>query len=177
MKNCLKIALSQSASPIALDRQPAVATSHRKICSLQIAVALALVSLTVPARHVSAADVPDEADLKTLTEDSLTSFGKGVKKKDFSSFYEDIAEIWQKQTTPEKLKELFKDFLDKDIDLPSVVKEMEPVFNHPAAIGANDVLEIKGYYPTTPHRVVFDLKYLEEDGEWKLVGINLDLKE
>ena len=62
-------------------------------------VALALASLTIPARQVNAADVPDEADLKTLTEDSLTSFGKGVKEKDFSKFYEDIAVIWQKQTT------------------------------------------------------------------------------
>ena len=140
-------------------------------------IALALASLTIPTRHVIAADVPDEADLKTMTENSLTSFGRGVKKKDFSKFYEEIAVVWQKQTTPEKLQELFKDFLGKDIDLPSVVKEMEPVFNHPAAIGENDVLEIKGYYPTTPHRVIFDLKYLEEDGDWKLVGIAVDLKE
>jgi hypothetical protein len=139
---------------------------------------LSLISLSlVTAVALHAAEVPDEADVLALTKKSLISFGKGVKKKDFSAFYEDIATIWQKQTTPDKLKEGFKDFLGKDIDIPSIVKEMEPVFNHPAAIGDNDVLVIKGYYPTTPHRVVFELKYLEEEDEWKLVGVNVDLKE
>ena len=142
---------------------------------MKILSLLSLSLVTIAALH--AADVPDEVDLKAMTDKSMTSFGRGVKKKDFSKFYEDIAVIWQKQTSPEKLSELFKDFLGKDIDLPSVVKEMEPVFNHPAALGENDVLEIKGYYPTTPNRVIFDLKYLEEDDEWKLVGIKVDLKE
>src|SRR5438270_10419623 len=109
-----------------------------KIVSL---LSLSLSLVTVAALY--AADVPDEADLKTMTEKTVASFGRGVKKKDFSKFYEDIAVVWQKQTTPEKMQESFKDFLGKDIDLPSIVKEMDPIFNHPAAIGENDVLEIK----------------------------------
>jgi hypothetical protein len=36
---------------------------------------------------------------------------------------------------------------------------------------------LKGYYPTAPNKVKFQLKYLEEDGEWKLVGIKVDLEE
>ncbi len=133
--------------------------------------------LFVATLAASAAEVPEEADIKSMTESSLRSFGKAVKKQDFSGFYEDIASIWQKQTTAEKLQASFKEFLGKGIDLPSVVKEMEPVFNHAAEIGANDVLIIKGYYPTKPNRVVFQLKYLEEEGDWKLVGIDVDLKE
>ena len=66
-----------------------------------------------------AADVPEKADLVSMTESSLISFGKAVKKKDFYGFYDDIAIVWQKQTTAEKLEELFKDFLDKGIDLPA----------------------------------------------------------
>jgi opacity protein-like surface antigen len=138
----------------------------------------ALVTLSLmTAMAVQAADVPEEADIRSMTESSLISFGRAVKKKDFSGFYEDIAAIWQKQTTPEKLEESFKDFLGKGIDLPSVVKEMEPVFNHKAEIGSNDVLIVKGYYPTTPNRVIFQLKYLEEEGDWKLVGLDVNLKE
>jgi hypothetical protein len=145
----------------------------QKIPMKMILVSLAL-GLTLAAR---AAEVPDEEDVKSMTETSLTSFGRAVKKKDFSKFYEELAGVWQKQTSPEKLEEAFKDFLDKNIDLVSVVKEKEPVFNHPAAIGDDDVLVIKGYYPTTPNRVIFQLKYLEEEGDWKLVGINVNLAE
>ena len=133
-----------------------------------------VLAVTLAAR---AAEVPDEEDVKALTDSSLTSFGRAVKKRDFSKFYEEIAGIWQKQTSPEKLEEAFKQFLDKNIDLPSVVKEMDPVFNHPAAVNGDDVLVIKGYYPTKPSRVIFQLKYLEEEGDWKLVGIDVNLAE
>lgn len=124
-----------------------------------------------------AADVPEKAELISMTESSLISFGKAVKKKDFAGFYEDIAAIWQKQTTAEKLEEQFKDFLDKGIDLPGAIKEKEPIFNQPATINSDGVLIIKGYYPTAPNRIVFQLKYLEEEDEWKLVGIDVNLKE
>jgi hypothetical protein len=139
---------------------------------------LTLVTLAlVMTAAVRAAEVPDDEEVKALTESSLTSFDRAVKKKDFSKFYEEIAALWKTQTSPEKLKEAFKDFFDKDFDLPSVMKAKEPVFNHPPAIGDDEVLVIKGYYPTTPNRVIFQLKYLEEDGDWKLLGINVNLAE
>jgi hypothetical protein len=138
-----------------------------------ITIALALVSALV----VQASEIPEEADIKSMTESSLLSFGRAVKKKDFSAFYDSTATVWQKQTTPEKLEEAFKDFYGKNIDLPAAIKEMDPVFNHKAEINSDDVLVIKGYYPTTPNRIIFELKYLEEEGEWKLVGINVNLKE
>src|SRR5258706_10009141 len=71
------------------------------------------------AMAVSAADVPEEGELKLLTEDSIGSFGQAVRDKDFSAFYKEISALWQKQITAEKLKEAFRDFFDKDIDLPA----------------------------------------------------------
>ncbi len=141
---------------------------------------LILITLTLAtAVALRAAEVPEEADIRTMTEDSLRSFGQGLKDKDFSEFYDDIAAAWQKQTTAEKLMEAFSKFLDKDIDLPAIVDQLEPVFKPAPAITAidsNDVLVIKGYYPTKPSQLNFQLKYLEEEGDWKLVGINIDIK-
>lgn len=139
---------------------------------------LSLITLSLGlALAVRAADVPEEDDVKSMTESSLLSFGRAVKKKDFSDFYEDIASVWQKQTSAEKLEEAFKGFLDKDIDIPSIVKELEPVFKPAASIGDDGVLVIKGYYPTKPSKVNFQLKYVEEEGDWKLVGIDVKIKE
>jgi hypothetical protein len=39
------------------------------------------------------------------------------------------------------------------------------------------VLVIDGYYSTAPKRVVFELKYLDEKGDWKLAEINVNTKE
>ena len=124
-----------------------------------------------------AAEIPDEKDLQFLADGSLVSFGLAIKKKDFSKFYDEFADVWQKQTTPDKLKDAFKDFFDKNIDLPAAIKDKEPVFNQPAKVNEDSVLLLKGYYTTTPNRVVFELKYVEESDEWRLVGINVKLEE
>jgi hypothetical protein len=121
--------------------------------------------------------IPDEAQLKSMTENAIVSFGEGVKEENFSQFYTAIADAWQKQTSPEKLAAAFKDFFDKEIDLPAAIKEIEPIFNQPATINSEGVLVTKGYYPTTPNRVVFQLKYLQEEDDWKLAGIDVKLKE
>src|SRR5207248_2886794 len=123
------------------------------------------------------AGTPDTDELKSMTQSSILSFGRAVKKRDFSGFYKETADIWQKQTTPEKLRDAFKDFYDKDIDLPAAVKGIEPVFNHPAEIDSDGALKVQGYYPTKPNRIVFQLKYLKEGEDWKLVGVNVNLKE
>lgn len=109
---------------------------------------------------------------------AINSFGDAVKEKDFSGFYQEIASVWQEQTSAEKLEEAFKDFYDKEIDLPGAIKGKEPVFDKKATVhSASGVLLVNGYYPTKPNRIVFQLKYSKEDSDWKLVGINVNLKE
>jgi len=125
----------------------------------------------------SSGDVPSKDKVTAMTQASILSFGDAVTKQDFSEFYNEAADIWQKQTSPEKLRDAFKDFYGKDIDLRAALKGKEPVFNQSPTINSDGVLLVQGYYPTTPNRVVFQLKYFNEEGEWKLVGINVNLKE
>ena len=148
---------------------PTLGNINMKIASLVI------LSLCLSLR-VFAAEVPPESELKSMTLSSLLAFNDGVQDKDFSSFYKKIATLWQEQTTPEKLKELFNDFIEKEINI-APIKKLQPVFNKAATINSDGMLVIAGYYPTTPKRVVFELKYLDEKGDWKLAGINVNTKE
>ena len=137
--------------------------------TLLLFVALA-VAVVLPAR---ATDVPEKSEIKKMTAESMTAFGEALKQKDFADFYESIAEIWKKQTAPEKLLAAFESMTGPNFDILGIVKELKPTFDPASEVNSDGVLIIKGYYPTKPNHVVFQLKYIEEDEEWKLVGINV----
>lgn len=120
--------------------------------------------------------VPSEAEAKRLALDSLMAFNKALTTKNFDSFYAQIAKLWQAQTTSAKLKEIFQPFLAQDADI-SGIAELEPVFDSKPAINEDSFLALKGSYPTQPSKVFFDLTYVYENQEWKLVGINVNLKK
>ncbi len=40
----------------------------------------------------------------------------------------------------------------------------------------NEWLVFQGHYPTEPSAVYFELKYADEGGVWKLVGINVNIE-
>jgi hypothetical protein len=137
--------------------------------NLLLLVALA-VAVVLPAQ---AAEVPEKSEIKKMTEETMTSFGEALKQKDFSDFYEDIADLWKKQTTAEKLLASFQAMAGPDFDILGIVKELKPTFDPAPEVNSDGVLIIKGFYPTKPNHLVFQLKYIEEDEEWKLVGINV----
>jgi hypothetical protein len=123
-------------------------------------------------------DVPEESEIKSMSDKMLLDWNSAMQKGDFSTFYKkDCAKVWQEQTTPEKLGETFeKQFGGQKIDFSGAIKEMEPTFEPEPAIsktGDFDVLTIAGYYDTQPNRFSFQLKLVQEDGAWKLVGINV----
>lgn len=75
-------------------RAPLRVKTMKKLLIATLLLASAIVLL--------AAEIPEKTDLESMTEESLTSFGEAVMKKDFSDFNQDIATVWQKQITAEK---------------------------------------------------------------------------
>ena len=118
-------------------------------------------------------DVPPEAELKALTDKTLLSFNSAVQSKDFEAFYKSTAKLWQEQTTPDKLKVAFKTFIDQEFDIASVVKKMKPTFEPAPTIDSDGLLVVEGSYPVKPDKLSFELKYLNEDGAWKLFAIHV----
>lgn len=121
------------------------------------------------------ATVPSDKDLRGLALDSLLSFNKAIQAKSFESFYGRIANLWRKETTPEKLLVIFQAFVDQKVDIAPIAK-LEPAFDGAPAINDDGFLVLKGSYPTKPSKVSFELKYVYEDDAWKLVGINVQVK-
>jgi hypothetical protein len=122
-----------------------------------------------------AAAFPSGADLDALVQDSIHQFALSVNARDFSSFHDQIARVWQQQITIDKLNDVFKPFMDAKMDL-TVVDHMTPNFDGPPVTADNGVVSVSGSYPTKPSRVLFDLGYVHESAGWKLVNINIRVK-
>lgn len=119
--------------------------------------------------------VPSNKEVRGLALDSLLAFNKAIQAESFENFYGRIAELWRQETTPEKLQEIFQSFIDKKINIAQIAK-LEPAFDEPPAINADGFLVAKGSYATEPSKVFFELKYVDQDGAWKLIGINVNVK-
>ncbi len=118
--------------------------------------------------------MPSEEQYKQLVDDTMLDFALAVKAKDFTGFYENISKIWQEQTTPEKLANIFRSFIEQEIDL-TVLEDFEPVFDEEPFMNEDGLLVLRGYYPTRPSVVVFEVSYISEETGWKLFGINVNV--
>jgi hypothetical protein len=119
--------------------------------------------------------VPSEKELKALALDSLLSFNDAIQTKSFEKFHNKIAKLWQKEVTPDKLLQIFQAFIDKEVDISSIAK-LTPIFAKVPAVNDDGLLVLQGSYPTKPSKVTFELKYVYEDENWKLAGINVQVK-
>ena len=123
----------------------------------------------------SKAQIPSDDELQDIVKKTLLDFNDALKKEDFTDFHATISKVWQKQTTPEKMKSNFQSFIDGDADL-SDIRSMKANFTSPAEITRSTgvkTLETSGSYPTTPNASTFELKYIAEGKEWKLIGLKV----
>lgn len=119
---------------------------------------------------------PLSSNLPTsLVAETMLDLALAIKARDFTDFYNNIAELWQKESTPEELYTFFKEFSDKNIDLTGLQRS-NPLFIKEPFLDENNWLVLQGYYPTQPSVVSFTLKYLNENSAWRLITINVNVK-
>ena len=123
-----------------------------------------------------AAAVPADADLIGMTNNSVLMLGRAINASDFSSFYSSTSKTWQNQTTADAIKQVFQSFVDQKIDL-TVIQGKNPEFSEKASIDGSGRLILKGFYMAQPAKVNFTLKYIQEDKQWKLIGINVSQEQ
>lgn len=125
--------------------------------------------------------VPADDKLQALAKETFSDFSDAIQDRDFTDFHGKIATVWQKDSTPEELNDAFKPFIDnkenynfkKALASQTAVFTPAPTFEKVAGL---DALVLRGNYPTKPELTTFELKYVEEGSEWKLVGINVRTK-
>lgn len=124
-------------------------------------------------------DIPSKDKLQTLVKTSFMDFGDAVQGEDFTDFHAKVAKVWRDSSTPEKLEEAFKTFTNNKENynfkraIATLDAELSPESKIEKVQGL-DALIVKGKYETKPVSN-FELKYVMDDGTWKLIGINVQV--
>jgi hypothetical protein len=118
--------------------------------------------------------VPAELALEAVVKASLLSFNDANITGNYTVFHARLSKPFREQFPPERLKETFKDFSQKHIDI-HVVAAFKPTYTEPPMIDPDGKLRVRGYFPTEPVRVNFELDFIPSDAEWRLVLIHVKL--
>jgi hypothetical protein len=140
------------------------------IARLVAALALVLAMGTAQAQN----KVPSERALEVLVKTSLLSFNDANITGNYAVLHDKLSKPFRQEYPPEKLKEAFKEFSEKNIDI-ELIAALKPTYEPLPSIDSEGKLMVKGYFPTEPIRVNFNLAFIPSDGEWKLIRLNVKL--
>lgn len=138
-------------------------------------------SPTMPARSPVAAnsnsstpqtepDMPTEPELQNLIKTTLLDFNSAVQSGSFDSFHSSASGYFQQQYTTAQLEQKYAEFIKRKADFSSISGKEANVKTSFEDQNGIKVLNTTGSYPTNPP-VNFELQYIQEDIEWKLVSI------
>ncbi len=118
---------------------------------------------------------PDAAKLRILIYNSLIALnqanltGNYTVLRDFGSSY------FRAGNSAAYLGDLFADLRRRKIDLAPVVL-FEPKLLKQPTVDEQGLLRLTGFFDTSPEKVAFDLVFIVEDGDWRLVGIAVETR-
>ena len=119
--------------------------------------------------------VPDVATQQALVVRTMDDFAKSVAAQDMSHFRSQSAKLWQSQFSVEHFRNAYEPLLQAQFDW-SFVERTAPVIDAEPDIDGDGVLKLSGHYRTDPHRVNFEQKFIQEEGQWALLGFNLRIE-
>jgi hypothetical protein len=140
--------------------------------AIVFAAALGMMLATSPALAQKA---PDPVTQEVLVKSTLLTFNDANVTGNYTVMHAKLSKPFRDKFSPERLKEVFKVFHEKQIDI-DLIAAKQPTASKPAQVDDNGVLQLHGYFDTSPSRVHYELDYIMSDGEWKPVRINVQLK-
>jgi len=116
--------------------------------------------------------VPAPKPLEALVKATLMTLNDANLTGDYRVFHARLSGPFRQQFTPERLKQSFREFSDKNVDI-DIVCALAPVWEQPPFVDPEGKLVLRGLFPTEPTRVSFEMDFVAWDGDWKLIRINV----
>ena len=117
----------------------------------------------------------DEQQYLSMVKNTIHQFAVSINQKNMAELRDHTAKLFRDQVGLDKFNQAFASFMQMGIDF-TALDPMEPHLSSQPRIDENGGLHLEGYYETTPKRFHFALVYVQEEGKWKLVDINVNIK-
>ncbi|HTE05415.1 MAG TPA: toll/interleukin-1 receptor domain-containing protein [Planctomycetota bacterium] len=119
-------------------------------------------------------NAPAENVVRELVRESLIDLDDALVSADFSDFYDSISWHWQQQISQQQLHMAFMPLMSSDVGAGDI-ESGRIAFRGPPGIGPDGVLMAVGVISTDTMRAEFDARYVNEEGEWRLIGLRVQL--
>ena len=134
---------------------------------------LLLAMLWSPTRSYGA-KLPSDDEQEILIKTTLMTFNDANMTGNYSVLHAKSSRQLQDQISVEKLTAAFQKFRDMRLNIESVVSD-EIVLTK-SKTNSDGVLELVGMFKDDDKKIQYDLKFVKNDGVWRLLGINLNYK-
>jgi hypothetical protein len=119
--------------------------------------------------------LPDQSQQEVLIKTTLLTFNDANVTENYSVLHAKVSKPFRDQFPLDRLKEVFKVFVEKHIDF-AIIATKTPLPTEEPKIDENGKLILQGYFDTTPNHVYYDLNYILSDGQWKPIKINVNVR-
>ncbi len=120
-------------------------------------------------------EVPSPMLQEVLIKSTLLSLNDANLTGNYTVVHAKTAKPFREQISPDRMKEIFKTFVDKHIDW-AIIAAKPPVNIKEPYIDDRGALIFDGYFDTQPNRVYYQLEFLPSEGKWKPIRLNVNVK-
>lgn len=133
----------------------------------------AVVALALTASAAAQAPQPDETVARILTRSTLAALNHANLTGNYTVLRDLSAPTFAADYSAADLALAFADLRARGIDLAPVAV-LDPVFTEPPAIVDGGLFRLRGYFPSRPLELRFELVFQSIDGRWRLSGLTVD---
>ncbi len=120
--------------------------------------------------------VPSAVQQEILIKSALLTLNDANVTGNYTVLHAKLGKQFRDQITPDKLKQVFKNFAEKKVDW-DLIAAKSPVASSESKIDSRGALILRGYFDTRPSRLNYELDFMPSEGEWKPILLHVRLKE
>lgn len=119
--------------------------------------------------------IPVDAELQEMVKTTVLDFNDAVQSEDFTNFHAKSSKALQRTANPAKMKETFQQFIDGEMNIASISSMQAKITSPPKLENRSgyNIFSVSGEYPTYGVTTTFDLQYVAEGKDWKLLLIKI----